>query len=128
MSEALTRIKLRRHCCVSVSMRQSSLSPTLGRTFGITTAHQRVLHALLWHFMIYRDGLCFPSYETIAEKARCCRDTVYEAIMALEEAGIFSWRNVYEFRDLLPTGQEIQELPSELSLNLGDGRGQAAAV
>jgi broad specificity phosphatase PhoE len=37
----------------------------------ITAAHQRVLHALLWRFMNYRDGLCFPSYETIAEKARC---------------------------------------------------------
>jgi hypothetical protein len=39
----------------------------------ITAAHQRVLHALLWHFMSYKDGLCFPSYESIAEKARCWR-------------------------------------------------------
>jgi predicted transcriptional regulator YheO len=31
--------------------------------------------------------------ETIAEKARCCRDTVYEAILALEETGVFSWIN-----------------------------------
>jgi hypothetical protein len=36
----------------------------------VTAAYQRVLHALLWHFMSYKDGLCFPSYETIAEKAR----------------------------------------------------------
>jgi hypothetical protein len=35
--------------------------------------------------------LCFPSYETIAEKARCCRDMVYEAILALEATGVFSW-------------------------------------
>jgi predicted transcriptional regulator YheO len=41
----------------------------------------------------YRDGLCFPSYETIAEKARCCQRTVYEAIMALEDTGVFSWVN-----------------------------------
>jgi Helix-turn-helix domain len=41
----------------------------------------------------YKDGLCFPSYETIAEKARCCRDTVYEAILALENTGVFSWVN-----------------------------------
>jgi Helix-turn-helix domain len=43
--------------------------------------------------MSYKDGLCFPSYETIAERARCCRDTVYEAIIALEATGIFSWVN-----------------------------------
>ena len=63
----------------------------------ITAAYQRVLHALLWHFMSYRDGLCFPSYErpseTIAEKARCGRDTVYEAIISLEAIGVFSWVN-----------------------------------
>lgn len=47
----------------------------------ITAAYQRVLHALLWHFTNYKTGLCFPSYETIAAKARCCRDTVYEAIL-----------------------------------------------
>jgi DNA-binding FadR family transcriptional regulator len=57
----------------------------------ITAAYQRVLHALLWHFTNYKTGLCFPSYETIAEKARCCRDTVYEAILALEDTGVFSW-------------------------------------
>jgi DNA-binding FadR family transcriptional regulator len=34
-----------------------------------------------------------PSYEKIAEKARCCRDTVYEAIIALEATGVFSWVN-----------------------------------
>jgi len=30
-----------------------------------------------------RDGRCFPSYEAIAKKADCNRDTVYEAIKAL---------------------------------------------
>jgi hypothetical protein len=45
------------------------------------------------HFMSYKDGLCFPSYETIAERARCCRDTVYEAIIALEATCIFSGVN-----------------------------------
>jgi hypothetical protein len=30
-------------------------------------------------------------YETIAEAARCARSTVYEAISALEAAGILSW-------------------------------------
>ena len=103
----------------------------------ITAAYQRVLHALLWHFMSYRDGLCFPSYETIAEKARCCRNTVYAAILALEQTGVFSWvqridrvadhakdlfgqwmtsyrivrrSNVYEFRDPLPRAEAMNSL------------------
>jgi hypothetical protein len=29
-----------------------------------------------------RDGRCFPSWETIALRARFCRDTVHEAIKA----------------------------------------------
>jgi hypothetical protein len=100
----------------------------------ITAAYQRVLHALLWHFTSYRDGLCFPSYETIAAQAKCCRMTVYEAILALEETGVFSWvqridrvaekakdlfgqwattyrivrrSNVYQFRDPLPCAESL---------------------
>ncbi|MGO9719238.1 MAG: helix-turn-helix domain-containing protein [Methylocella sp.] len=103
----------------------------------ITAAYQRVLHAFLWHFTSYKDGLCFPSYETIAEKARCCRDTVYEAIIALEATGVFSWvnridrvaergkdlfgqwmtsyrivrrSNVYQFRDPLPCAEALNPL------------------
>ena len=103
----------------------------------ITAAYQRVLHAFLWHFTSYKDGLCFPSYETIAEKARCCRDTVYEAILALEQTGVFSWvnridrvaergkdlfgqwmtsyrivrrSNVYQFRDPLPCAEALYSL------------------
>ena len=34
-----------------------------------------------------RSGGCFPSYETIADKAGCARSTVAEAIKALEFAG-----------------------------------------
>jgi Helix-turn-helix domain len=49
------------------------------------------LEALLWGFHNARSGLCFPSYETIAEAAHCARSTVAEAIRALEDAGILSW-------------------------------------
>lgn len=100
----------------------------------ITAAYQRVLKALLWHFTNYQTGLCFPSYETIAAKAKCCRDTVYEAILALEQTGVFSWvqridrvaervkdlfghwttayrivrrSNVYQFRDPLPCAETL---------------------
>jgi hypothetical protein len=103
----------------------------------ITAAYQRVLKALLWHFTNYQTGLCFPSYETIAVKAKCCRDTVYEAILALEQTGVFSWvqridrvaervkdlfghwvntyrivrrSNVYQFRDPLPCAEALNSL------------------
>ncbi|SIR53365.1 MULTISPECIES: helix-turn-helix domain-containing protein [Acidiphilium] len=59
----------------------------------LTRAYLEVLAALLWGFHNSRDGRCFPSYEAIAERAQCCRDTVYEAIKALEAAGIMTWVN-----------------------------------
>ena len=40
-----------------------------------------------------RSGLCFPSYERIAEAAGCARSTVAEALHALEDAGVLSWVN-----------------------------------
>jgi hypothetical protein len=59
----------------------------------LTRATLEVLEALLWGFHNSRDGRCFPSYETIALRAQCCRDTVYEAIRALEAAEILTWVN-----------------------------------
>jgi Helix-turn-helix domain len=52
----------------------------------ITRAFMQVFEALLFDFHNSKTGLCFPSYEAIAEKAKCCRDTVYEAIKVLEAA------------------------------------------
>jgi hypothetical protein len=92
----------------------------------ITWAFLRVLKAMLWEFHNNRTGYCFPSYETIAEKAQCCRDTVYEAIRALEASGILDWvhrfdklfiegswqvirtSNAYLFRDPLPCGNTLE--------------------
>ena len=54
----------------------------------ITRAFLNVLGALLWGFHNSRSGCCFPSYEAIAAKAERCRDTVYEALKALEWAGV----------------------------------------
>jgi len=63
-----------------------------GRAYGIVTAKAlAVLEALLWGFHNAKSGLCFPSYETIAEAAGCARSTVAEALHALEDAGILSW-------------------------------------
>ncbi|MGH9344116.1 MAG: helix-turn-helix domain-containing protein, partial [Terriglobia bacterium] len=57
----------------------------------ITWAFFRVLRALLWGFHNNRTGHCFPSYEAIAEKAECHRDTVYEAINTLSASDILDW-------------------------------------
>ena len=59
----------------------------------LTRATTEVLQALLWGFHNAASGACFPSYEAIAAKAECCRDTVYEAIRALELAGVLTWVN-----------------------------------
>ncbi len=65
-----------------------------GKAYGILTAKfVDVLKALLWGFHNASSGLCFPSYGAIAEKAGCARSTVYEAIQALEKAGILTWVN-----------------------------------
>ena len=65
-----------------------------GKAYGQVTAKAlAVLEALLWGFHNARSGLCFPSYETIAERAGCARSTVAEALKALEEAGLLSWVN-----------------------------------
>jgi hypothetical protein len=69
----------------------------------LTRATMEVLEALLWGFHNSRDGRCFPSYETIALRAQCCRDTVYEAIRALEAAEVLTWVNRLirvQFREL----------------------------
>lgn len=98
----------------------------------ITWAFLRVLKAMLWGFHNNRTGYCFPSYETIAEKAECCRDTVYEAINVLEESGILDWvnrfdkiykgrwqvirtSNAYLFRDPLPCATSSEIYKSENS-------------
>ncbi len=63
-----------------------------GRAYGVVTAKAlAVLEAPLWAFHNARSGLCFPSYETIAEAAHCARSTVAEALKALEDAGIMTW-------------------------------------
>ena len=59
----------------------------------ITRAFLDVLGALLWGFHNSRSGVCFPSYERIAEKAECARSTVAEALKVLEWAGVLTWQH-----------------------------------
>jgi hypothetical protein len=78
-----------------------------GRHYGIISAKfLAVLHALLWGFHNSGNGRCFPSYERIAERADCARSTVYEAIHALERAGILTWVNrIVRIREWGPDGR-----------------------
>jgi hypothetical protein len=71
-----------------------------GKHYGLVTAKfLAVLDALLWGFHNAATGRCFPAYETIAERAGCARSTVYEAIRALELAGLLTWCNRLEADD-----------------------------
>lgn len=94
----LTRqIKLRLMALARLKMRATEPGKHYGQ---ITAKHLAVLSALLWGFHNAKSGLCFPSYEAIAKAAGCARSTVYEAIQALEAAGILTWvhrlKRVYE--------------------------------
>lgn len=65
-----------------------------GRHYGqITAKALAVFRALLYTFHNASSGLCFPSYEKIAEAAGCARSTVAEAIGDLEAAGLLTWCN-----------------------------------
>jgi DNA-binding MarR family transcriptional regulator len=83
-------VKLRIMALARVLMRPTESGRHYGR---ITAKHLAVLQALLWGFHNSISGLCFPSYERIAEKACCARSTVAEAIKALEKAGLLTWVN-----------------------------------
>ncbi len=75
-----------------------------GRAYGAVTGKAlAVLEAILWGFHNAASGLCFPSYERIAEAAHCARSTVAEAIVALEAAGVLSWVNrLKRIREAIP--------------------------
>jgi hypothetical protein len=75
-----------------------------GRAYGVVTAKAlAVLEALLWAFHNAKSGLCFPSYERIAEAAGCARSTVAEALKALEDARVLSWvQRIKRVREAYP--------------------------
>ena len=75
-----------------------------GKHYGkITAKALDVLYALLWRFHNAASGKCFPSYEALGDAAGCHRDTVYEAIRALERVGLLSWVNrIKRVREYVP--------------------------
>lgn len=63
-----------------------------GKHYGLITGKfLGVFRTLIWKFHNCITGWCFPSYEAIAEEAGCHRDTVHQAIVALESAGLLTW-------------------------------------
>jgi hypothetical protein len=49
-----------------------------GKAYGDITAKAiAVLEALLWTFHNAKSGLCFPSYEKIADAASCARSKAW---------------------------------------------------
>ena len=82
--------KVRVMACVRALMHRTEKGKAYGQ---ITAKAKAVAEALLWGFHNAQTGLCFPSYEKIAEKAGCARSTVAEAINALEAAGVLTWVN-----------------------------------
>jgi DNA-binding transcriptional ArsR family regulator len=89
-------VPLDRNAKVRIWHRAKALSRKTekGKHYGALTAKALdVLHALLWTFHNAKSGLCFPSYERIAEAAKCARSTVAEHLKALEDAGLLTWVN-----------------------------------
>lgn len=112
----------------------------------ITHAAYKVMDALVFVAGRY-DGMCFPSYETIARIAGVARSTVAASIAALEDAGLLTWvhrlqrdgdrivraSNSYMFRWLHRSESENQSQPAKQqslrsfrARNRGHGRGEAA--
>lgn len=54
----------------------------------LTHAREKVLRSLLYDFLNWADGRCFPSYETISKKAGVARSVVAEAIKVIEAFGV----------------------------------------
>ena len=59
-------------------------------TGPITRTFMLVLQALVFGFANTKTGSCFPSYEAIAKRAGCCKDTAIEAVKVLENAHILT--------------------------------------
>jgi hypothetical protein len=81
-------VKLRLMRLARLKMRRTEA----GKHYGAIHAKDfDVFVALLWTFHNARTGLCFPSYESIADTAGCARSTVHAAIKRLEAAGLLTW-------------------------------------
>ena len=51
------------------------------------TIHEKMIYCVLYCFADNKIGTCYPSYDTIAEKAGCSKRTAIECIASLVEKG-----------------------------------------
>jgi hypothetical protein len=89
-------IKIDRNLRVRIIARAQALSRKVekGKHYGsITGKDIAVLRALLFEFLNWNDGRCFPSYEKISIAADCCRSHVATALKRIEAAGLLTWVN-----------------------------------
>jgi hypothetical protein len=79
---------------------------------------------LLWRASTTpRPASASPSYEAIAEAARCARSTVFEAIRALEQVGVLSWVNhIKGVREYVPGIFGADPVAGRASKSLGPSR------
>lgn len=95
-----------------------------GKAYGPVSAKTlAVLEALLWTFHNAGTGLCFPSYDRIAEAAGCARSTAQTAVAALEAAGLLTWVNrLVRRREHGPDGWRWRVLRTSNGYQLVDPR------
>src|SRR3954465_12850585 len=72
----------------------------------LTAIDELVWRELAFRFTNKKTGACFPSYETIAAHAGCCRRTVANSIKRLKEAGWLRWKRRL-WRRKVPGGIEV---------------------
>jgi hypothetical protein len=105
----------------------------------ITRTFMLVLQALVFGFANTKTGSCFPSYEAIAKRAGCCRDTAIEAVKVLEDAGIVRvWTRIKRVRDRVlmtsnaytfhPIGMESENPARNLEAKVLENSSGSAAV
>jgi hypothetical protein len=95
-----------------------------GKAYGPVTAKTlAVLEALAWTFHNAGTGLCFPSYERLAEAAGCARSTAQAAVAALEKLGLLSWVNrLVRRREHGPAGWRWRVMRTSNGYRLTDPR------
>ena len=72
----------------------------------LTAIDELVWRELTFRFTNKQTGACFPSYETLATHAGCCRRTVGNSIKRLKEAGWLRWKRRW-WRRRVPGGIEV---------------------
>jgi hypothetical protein len=81
------------------------------RADRIATGELTAIDELVWRELAFRftnkkTGACFPSYETLAIHAGCCRRTIGNSIKRLKEAGWLRWKRRW-WRRKIPGGIEV---------------------